>query len=72
MGSFEPFVSVIVPTRNEEKFIGACLASFVDQTYPKDKFELRVIDGLSSDRTLEIVHSYDGKLNLRVMSNPRG
>jgi glycosyltransferase involved in cell wall biosynthesis len=71
MSAFEPFVSVIVPTRNEEKYIGVCLASFATQTYPKDKFELLIIDGLSSDRTLEIVHSYDGKLNLSVMSNPR-
>ena len=71
MSSFEPFVSIIVPTRNEEKYIGACLTSFVNQTYPKDKFELLVIDGLSSDRTLEIVHSYDDQLNVRVMSNPR-
>ena len=68
---FEPFVSIIIPTRNEESNIGRCLASFVAQTYPKDKFEILIIDGLSKDRTLEIVDNYHEKLNLRVISNPR-
>jgi dolichyl N-acetyl-alpha-D-glucosaminyl phosphate 3-beta-D-2,3-diacetamido-2,3-dideoxy-beta-D-glucuronosyltransferase len=69
--NFEPFVSIIIPTRNEENNIGRCLASFVTQTYPKNKFEIIIEDGLSNDRTLEIIQSYSKKLNLRVRSNWR-
>ena len=71
MDNFEPFVSIIVPTRNEENNIDRCLASFVSQTYPKDKFELLIIDGLSSDKTLEIAQDYVTKLNLRIMCNQK-
>lgn len=70
MDSFEPFVSVIVPTRNEEKYIGTCLHSFVNQTYPKSRYEVLVVDGLSTDSTVDIVSSFEGKLNLRIMKNP--
>jgi len=37
-------VSVIVTTKNEEKNIGNCLTSINEQTYPKDKIEIIVVD----------------------------
>ena len=64
-----PFVSVIIPTRNEEKYIGKCLESLVSQTYPKDRFEVLVIDGMSEDRTLKVVRGFVGKISLRVLEN---
>ena len=50
-----PIVSVIIPCRNEEKFIAKCLDSIIEQDYPKDKLEVLVVDGMSEDRTREIM-----------------
>ena len=69
INSFEPFVSVIIPTLNEERYIGKCLESFVNQTYSKDKFEVLVFDGLSTDNTVNIVKNFSGKINLRIFEN---
>src|SRR5260370_18577692 len=46
-----PFVSVIVPSRNEEKYIARCLDSLVANDYPKDRLESLVLDGRSEDKT---------------------
>ena len=53
-----PFVSIVIPARNEEKFIGKCIESILNGTYPKDKLEIIVVDGMSEDRTEEIVDRY--------------
>lgn len=52
------FVSVIIPARNEEKNIGALLRSLRDQSYPRQFFEIIVVDDHSSDSTAEIVSSF--------------
>jgi len=46
-----PFVSVIVPVRNEAGFLTACLAALSDQDYARDRFEVIVVDGESTDAT---------------------
>ncbi|MEZ4744460.1 MAG: glycosyltransferase [Calditrichia bacterium] len=51
-------VTVICPIRNEEKFIGDCIESLVNQTFPLEKSEILIIDGMSDDRTRDIVESY--------------
>jgi chlorobactene glucosyltransferase len=51
-----PFVSILVPARNEETKIERCLDSLLAQDYPN--FELVVIDDRSTDRTGEIIESY--------------
>lgn len=53
-----PFISVIIPFRNEEKFISRCIESLLQNDYPKDKLELLFIDGLSTDKSIEIINSY--------------
>jgi len=40
-----PFVSIIIPMYNEELYIKDCLLSLVNQDYPKDKYEIIVVDG---------------------------
>ena len=59
-------VSVIVPLFNEEKFIEKCLQSLIAQTYPKEKMEWILVDGASTDRTVEIIKSHlnDGPIVL--------
>ena len=52
-----PLVSVIVRTKNEEKWITACLGAVFRQTYPD--FEVIVVDNGSTDRTLERVAQFD-------------
>jgi len=53
-----PFVSAIIPCKNEEKFIGECLQSILNQDYPKDKIEVLIVDGRSQDRSREIVKGF--------------
>jgi glycosyltransferase involved in cell wall biosynthesis len=51
-----PKVSIIVPVRNEEKYISKCLDSLVNQKYPN--FEIIVINDSSSDGTWDIIQRY--------------
>ncbi|MBK9282738.1 MAG: glycosyltransferase family 2 protein [Sphingobacteriaceae bacterium] len=53
----EPIISVIIPCRNEEKYIGECLISLLNQENVKDKIEILVVDGMSTDNTRNIVHN---------------
>ncbi len=59
-------ISVIIPARNEEKNIGNCISSIINQIYPENLFEIIVIDDHSTDRTVEIASSF-GKDNIRVI-----
>ena len=66
-----PLVSVIIPCRNEAKFIANCLESILKQSYPKDKMEILVIDGMSGDKTREIVKKYSEKYPfIKLLENP--
>ena len=56
-----PFVSIIVPARNEENHIERCLLSLLSQEYPY--FEIIAIDDSSTDGTLKIMHDIKDKTN---------
>jgi succinoglycan biosynthesis protein ExoA len=68
----KPLVSVLIPMRNEERFIGACLRSLRSQDYPHDRFELLVIDGESTDGSPGIVQRFaaDSDVEVRLLENP--
>lgn len=68
-----PFVSVIIPAYNEEKYIGKCLEEWVNQDYPKDRYEILVYDGMSTDRTAEIVKDFEHKYPelVKYQKNPK-
>jgi len=67
-----PTVSVIVCIRNEERYIGRCLQSIVQQDYPPDRLEILVIDGKSEDNTREIVNEFrDQDPRIELLDNPR-
>ena len=69
-----PKVSIILPARNEEKFIGKCLESFVNQDYTN--YEIMAIDDSSDDKTWEIIEKYakksDKVVPVKAASKPDG
>ena len=53
-----PFVSVVVPTYNRKEMLKECLDSLFNQTYPKDKYEIIVVNDGSTDGTEEVLKKY--------------
>lgn len=67
-----PFVSAIIPCRNEGSHIGACLDSIIANDYPKECLEVLVVDGMSEDNTRSIVEGYAQRYPfIRLLSNPK-
>ena len=60
-------VSVIVAAHNEERFIGRCIRSLLAQRFPRDKFEVVVVNDGSTDRTPMILASFGS--DIRVLTN---
>ena len=52
--------SLIIPVRNSEATLGACLTSAMSQTLDRSDYEILVVDDGSEDRTAEIAHSFEG------------
>ena len=66
-----PFVTVIMPIRNEAAFIKQGLGSVLAQNYPAERMEVIIADGMSDDGTREIVQSMQARHpNLRLIDNP--
>jgi len=53
-----PFISVVVLTKNNESVIENCMKSLAGLDYPKDRYEIVLVDGHSKDRTVEIVRKF--------------
>ena len=65
-------ISIICPIYNEEKYIGKCIESIMEQDYPKDDMEVLFVDGMSTDQTREIIVSYlPSCFYLYVLDNPQ-
>ncbi|QQG38446.1 MAG: glycosyltransferase family 2 protein [Candidatus Woesearchaeota archaeon] len=56
--NFEPKLSVVIPTYNEEKNIGRCIDSILNSNYNKNRIEIIVVDDSSKDKTADIVKKY--------------
>ena len=68
-----PFVSVVVPARDESLWIEGCVRGLLAQDYPADRLELIIVDGCSTDNTLSLLNSLAKKNgSLRVLENPAG
>ena len=66
-----PFITVIMPVRNEARFIRSTLEQVVDQDYPRDRFEILVADGQSDDGTQAVVQSVAASNpNVLLVENP--
>ncbi|MGE5801469.1 MAG: glycosyltransferase family 2 protein [Gemmatimonadota bacterium] len=67
-----PMVTVIVPCRNEERFIAGCLDSILASTYPPEALEVLVVDGRSDDGTRAVLADYIARHpTVRMLDNPR-
>lgn len=71
---FFVLVSVIVVVKNEENYIEKCLKSLICQDYPFSKYEILVVDGMSTDGTRGIVIKFKQKYanNIKLLDNPKG
>jgi glycosyltransferase involved in cell wall biosynthesis len=67
-----PFVTVIMPIRNEASFIARSLGAVLAQTYPPDRLEILIADGLSSDDTRAIIQSLaqTSAIPIHIVENP--
>ncbi len=68
-----PYVSVIMPVRNEEKFIDRGLGAVIAQDYPSERFEVLVVDGMSDDNTRDRVRRLQDAAvwpRIRLLDNP--
>jgi cellulose synthase/poly-beta-1,6-N-acetylglucosamine synthase-like glycosyltransferase len=66
-----PLVSVVVPCRNERRYIGPCLDALLAMDYPHDRLEVLVVDGMSDDGTREVLADYSARHPVvRMLDNP--
>lgn len=64
-------LSVICPTYNEERYISRCMESILGQDFPMSSLELIFVDGMSTDRTREIISEYIQRYAfIRLIDNP--
>jgi glycosyltransferase involved in cell wall biosynthesis len=67
-----PMLTIIIPCRNEEKYIDKCLNSIIANDYPKEKLEILVLDGMSKDKTRDIITQYSKKYSfINLLDNPK-
>jgi len=64
-----PKISVIIPTYNQEKFIGRCLRSLLDQSHERFNYEIIVIDDASQDKTLYALNLFKEDFPKNVINN---
>lgn len=64
-----PSLSIIIPTRSSERFLNKCLSSITNQDYPKNSFEVLVVDNQSSDNTRMLAQKMGAKI-IPVSGNP--
>jgi glycosyltransferase involved in cell wall biosynthesis len=68
-----PFVSIIIPIRNEATYIERSLNAVLSQDYPLEMMEIIVVDGMSTDNTKEIISKIKdrvSKIKIFILDNP--
>jgi glycosyltransferase involved in cell wall biosynthesis len=67
-----PFLSLILPCRNEELFISQCLESIISNKYPSDRMEILAIDGLSTDNTKLTLERFSKEFSfIHILTNDK-
>lgn len=54
----KPHITIVIPAYNEETYLPECLAALTKQNYPKEKYEIIVVDNNSTDRTAAIAKKF--------------
>ena len=67
-----PFFSVIIPTHNRNAQVKTCLQALALQAYPRERFEVVVVDDGSAQPPREIVASFSEVLNVTLLVEPHG
>ncbi len=67
------FVSIIIPCLNEEENVIRCLDSILKSEYPKNLIEIIIVDGLSTDNTIQLIKDYakNNEILIRLYSNKK-
>ena len=64
-------ISIICPIYNEEKHIALCIESILRQDFPKENLEILFVDGMSTDKTRQLITDFANKHNnIRLLDNP--
>jgi glycosyltransferase involved in cell wall biosynthesis len=63
----KPLLSIVVPAYNEEGYLGYCLQSLLEQDFPKQDFEIIVVNNASTDKTETIARAF----KVKVISEPK-
>ena len=61
-------ISVVVPFYNSRQHLEECLQAFLNQTYPRERYEIIMVDNNSSDDSAAIVRKYQG---IRLVAEPK-
>ena len=66
-----PFISVLMPVRNEGAFMSRSLKAVLAQDYPQDRMEILVIDGMSTDSTRATIAAFQADdQRIKLLDNP--
>ena len=73
-----PFVSTIIVVRNEREYIEKSLMSLINQDYPKERYEIIIVDGQSTDDTVAVARKlfstfmdHGVKINFQIIDNQK-
>ncbi len=69
-----PYLSIIVPCYNEQATIRLLLDAILAQTYPRSQLEILIADGISQDKTRDVIAAFQGEhpdLALHILDNGR-
>jgi len=67
-----PIISVIIPCRNESRYIRKTLDSIVNQSFNLEEMEILVVDGMSTDNTVYVLKEYIGRFpQIRIIQNEK-
>jgi succinoglycan biosynthesis protein ExoA len=70
----KPSVSIVIPCYNEEKTIRDLLQAICEQTYPIGQLEVVIADGLSTDKTRQVINAFqkdNPRLKVTMIDNPK-
>lgn len=72
VSSVDQLISIVLPCRNERRFIDKALDSIAASDYPKERLDVLIVDGMSDDGTRVILEQYVRRYSyMRVLDNPK-